>query len=35
MTHGLELRGVADCQREGGYWMEGGKGGEMGTTVIA
>ena len=29
MTHGHELR-VEICWREGGYWMEGGKGGKMG-----
>ena len=33
-THGHELRG-SDCQREWGYRMEAGKGGKIGTTVIA
>ena len=32
--HGHELRG-RDRWREGGYWVEGGKGGKIGTTVVA
>ena len=36
MTHGHELEvGRVDCWREVGYWMEGAKGGKIGTTVIA
>ena len=33
MTHGHELRG--DCWREGGHEADGGKGGKIGTTVVA
>ena len=35
MSHGHELRGRGNCWREWGYQVEGGKGGKIGTTVIA
>ena len=34
MTHGQE-QWCGNCLREGGFWVEGGNGGEIGTTVIA
>ena len=35
MTHGHELQGAGIAGGKGGYQVEGGKGGKIGTTVIA
>ena len=34
-THGLDKGGGGDCWTEGGYLAERGKGGKIGTTVVA
>ena len=34
-THGHEVSGEGNCWREGGNWVEEGKGGKSGTTVTA
>ena len=34
MIHLHELRGRGDCWKEGVYWVEGSKEGNIGTTII-